>query len=378
MKYTYLDYAASTPIAQEVIDKMTQVMSNTYGNPSSIHQLGQDAKLEIELARDEVSSLLNAKPLEICFTSGGTESDNHAILGACFANEGKHIISSPIEHKAILNTLTYLEEKHGYNVSYLSIDSDGNIDLEELKSLIQEDTVLVSLMYVNNEIGIVNPIEKIGKICKERNVLFHTDAVQAVGKIDIDLSQTHVDLLSASGHKIYGPKGVGFTYIRKGTKVEKVIHGGAQEFDMRSGTENVVSIAGLGEAIKLCKQNMMKDKQHITELQSYLKSELIQNFDSIKFNGDVENKIYSIINVSFAGISGEAILHRLNSKGIAVSSGSACTSGSIEPSHVILELKNGKEYENSSIRISLGRTTTKDDIDYLIGSFSKIVKNKRS
>lgn len=374
MSTIYLDHAATTPLAPEVISKMTHVMNNIYGNPSSIHRFGQDAKLEVDMAREEICSFLNAKPLEICFTSGGTESDNHAIIGACFANDGNHIITAPTEHKAVLNAINYLVENHGYSVSFLSISEDGTIDLNELKFLIKKETVLVSLMYVNNEIGLIHPVEEIGEICKAHNILFHTDAVQAFGKINIDLKNSAIDLLSASSHKIYGPKGAGFTYIRKGTLIDKTVHGGAQEFDMRSGTENVISISGFGEAVKRCKKILDSDFKKISELQAYFIQHIQSEITDIHINGSLENRIYNNVNISFSGCNGEAILHQLNTKGIAVSSGSACTSGSIESSHVIEALNLGSSLTNSAIRFGLGRSTTRDELDTVISSLKNIIQ----
>ena len=378
MKRIYMDYSATTPVAPEVVDRITYIYSNVYGNPSSIHQTGQDAKLAVDMAREEIAQFISAKPLEICFTSGGTESDNHAILGACFANAGTHIISAKTEHKAVLNTLEYLEEKHGYTITYLPVDTAGNISLSDLKSAIRPETVLVTLMYVNNEIGTIHPVQEIGRICKENGVLFHTDAVQAFGKIAIDMTTLHVDLLSASAHKIYGPKGIGFTYIRKGTLVDKFVIGGVQEFDMRGGTENVAAIAGFGKAVELCKKNIELDHSHIKELQSYFLNLLKKEITDIHINGSETQRIYSNMNVSFAGCDGETLLHHLNAKQIDVSSGSACTSGSIEPSHVIQALNIDPKYVESAIRFGFGRHTTKEEIENVVLCLKQCVDKIRS
>jgi cysteine desulfurase len=380
MKNLYLDHLATTPVDPEVIKEMTDVLKKNFGNPSSIHKFGQNSRLIIEKSREVFAKFLNAKPLEIVFTSGGTEADNLAIIGAARANtdKGKHIITSKIEHSAVLDAARYLEEKESFKISFVKIKENGLPDITHLKKLIREDTILISLMYVNNEIGTISQIEEIANLCHQKNILFHTDAVQAFGKIEIDLQKIPIDLLSASAHKIYGPKGIGFLYIRKGVKVDKRSIGGYQEYDMRGGTENIAGISGFAKATELAFKHLEQDKTKISYLQNYFIDRVLNEISGAKLNGDRKNRIFHNISFSFENIEAAAVLHYFDRQGIAISAGSACSSGSLNPSRVITVIEKDKNLHHSAIRIGLGRSTTKEDLDYVLDELKKIIEKLRN
>jgi len=378
-KIIYMDNAATTKVHPNVLKAMLPYLKQNYGNPSSIYALGQESRKAIETAREQVAKALRANSNEIFFTSGGSESDNWAIKGIAFANQdrGKHIITTNIEHHAVLHTCKYLE-KYGFEITYLPVKSNGIIDIKDLKKAIRKDTILVSVMYANNEIGTVQPIEEIGKITKEKGIYFHTDAVQAIGNIPIDVKKSNIDLLSISGHKFNAPKGVGALYIRKGTKILNMIHGGGQEKNMRAGTENVASIVGMGKAIDLATENIEKKNRYIKELRKYLIDNILKNIPDTILNGDREKRLAGNINLCFKYIEGESILLMLDSLGICASSGSACTSGSLEPSHVLLALGLPHEIAHGSLRLTLSKENTQEEIDYVLSVLPDIVKKLRS
>lgn len=378
-KIIYMDNAATTKVHPNVLKAMLPYLKQNYGNPSSIYALGQESRKAIETAREQVAKALRANSNEIFFTSGGSESDNWAIKGIAFANQdrGKHIITTNIEHHAVLHTCKYLE-KYGFEITYLPVKSNGIIDIKDLKKAIRKDTILVSVMYANNEIGTVQPIEEIGKITKEKGIYFHTDAVQAIGNIPIDVKKSNIDLLSISGHKFNAPKGVGALYIRKGTKILNMIHGGGQEKNMRAGTENVASIVGMGKAIDLATENIEKKNRYIKELREYLIDNILKNIPDTILNGDREKRLAGNINLCFKYIEGESILLMLDSLGICASSGSACTSGSLEPSHVLLALGLPHEIAHGSLRLTLSKENTQEEIDYVLSVLPDIVKKLRS
>jgi len=374
-----MDNAATTKVHPNVLKAMLPYLKQNYGNPSSIYALGQESRKAIETARRQVAKALGANSDEIFFTSGGSESDNWVIKGIAFANQdrGKHIITTNMEHHAVLHTCKYLE-KYGFEITYLPVRQNGIIDIKDLKKAIRKDTILVSVMYANNEIGTVQPIEEIGKITKEKGIYFHTDAVQAIGNIPIDVKKSNIDLLSISGHKFNAPKGVGALYIRKGTKILNMIHGGGQEKNMRAGTENVASIVGMGKAIDLATENIEKKNRYIKELREYLIDNILKNIPDTILNGDREKRLAGNINLCFKYIEGESILLMLDSLGICASSGSACTSGSLEPSHVLLALGLPHEIAHGSLRLTLSKENTKDEIDYVLSVLPDIVKKLRS
>ena len=375
----YLDNNATTPLDSEVFKEMTPYMTTIYGNPSSIHMAGRKSKSAIEKARDQVAKALNASASEIYFTSGGTESDNMAIRGLAHAlkDKGNHIISSKIEHPAVLNTLEELKSE-GYEITLLDVDKNGFVNLEQLERSITNKTILITIMYANNEIGTIEPISEIGKIAKRHNVLFHTDAVQAVGHINIDLQKLGVDALSLSAHKFYGPKGVGALYLKKGTPFSKITFGGHQERDRRPGTENTAGIVGLGKAIELATALLDQNKAQIETLRDYFISQITSKLTSVTINGDLKKRISNNINISFSGVDGETLLQNLDLMGICVSSGSACSSGSLAPSHVLLALGLDKATAKSSIRVSLNKYNTKEELDFTIDAIVKIVNNLRN
>ncbi len=377
-KQIYMDNAATTSIYPDVLDSMLPYLKENYGNPSSIYSLGRESKKAIELAREKVAKAINANTNEIYFTSGGTESDNWAIKGVAFANEskGKHIITSNIEHHAVLHTCQYLE-KCGFEITYLPVKSNGIIDIQDLKKAIRKDTILISIMYANNEIGTIQPIEEIGKIAKENGICFHTDAVQAIGNIKIDVNRLNIDLLSLSGHKFHGPKGVGVLYIRENTKILNMIHGGGQEFKKRAGTENVAGIVGLGTAIEIATRDITKNTLYLIGLRDRLIQGLLQNIPDTILNGDPISRLPGNINVCFKYIEGESIILLLDQSGISASSGSACTSGSLEPSHVLLAIGRSHEIAHGSLRLSLSTENSIDDIDFVLERLPVIVKNLR-
>ncbi|HAR87325.1 MAG TPA: cysteine desulfurase NifS [Clostridium sp.] len=377
-KTVYMDYAATTYTKPEVLEEMIPYFTEFYGNPSSIYSISRETKKAIDKARNRIAKAINADPAEIYFTGGGSEADNWAIKGIALANKnkGNHIITTKIEHHAVLHTCEYLE-KQGFEVTYLDVDEEGSIRLEELKNAIKPSTILVTIMTANNEIGTVQPIKEIGAICKERKVFFHTDAVQAIGHIDMDVKNMDIDALSLSGHKIYGPKGVGVLYLRKGIKIHNLVHGGAQERNRRAGTENVAGIVGLGKAIELAMENLTEEKERLT----YLRDKLIKGLLEIpysKLNGSVEDKrLPGNVNISFEFIEGESVLLMLDAKGICASSGSACTSGSLDPSHVLLSIGLPHEVAHGSLRLTMGAKTTEEEVDYVIETVPAIVQRLR-
>jgi len=371
-KYIYLDHAATTFVKKEVLDEMLPYFSQKFGNPSSIYKLGKDSKKAVENAREQVAKALNAKKNEIFFTSCGSEADNWALKGVAFANKtkGNHIITSKIEHPAILNTCETLE-RQGFNVTYLNVDKNGFISLEELENSIRVDTIAISIMFANNEIGTIQPIEKIGRIAKMNNVYFHTDAVQAIGNIRINVKELGIDLLSMSAHKFYGPKGVGALYVREGVNFERIQDGGHQEKGKRSGTENVAGIVGLAEAIKCSYKDFDYNNTKLLNLRNYFITKLKENLKGIKINGDLEKRLPGNINVSFPNVDGGQLLLQLDEYGICASAGSACSTGSSKPSHVLTSIGLSKEEANGTLRFTLGKENTKQEIDYTINVLKK-------
>ena len=375
----YADNAATTRMSRTAIDAMIPYMENVYGNPSSLYSIGQEAKEALEQAREEVAAVINADPREILFTSGGSEADNQALRSAAVigAKKGKkHIISSAFEHHAILHTLNRLE-KEGYEVTLLPVHEDGLVRPEELEAAIREDTCLVSIMYANNAIGTVQPIHEIGEICKKHGVLFHTDAVQAVGHVKIDVKADHIDMLSASAHKFHGPKGTGFLYARKGIALTNLIEGGAQEKGKRAGTENVPGIMAMAAALKEAAGNLEQNAAH----QTALRDRLIEGLSKIPhsaLNGDAKKRLPGNVNFCFEGIEGESLLLLLDDRGISASSGSACTSGSLDPSHVLLAIGRVHDVAHGSLRLSLGEEITEEEVDYLIQNVKEVVEYLRS
>ena len=379
MNRIYLDNAATTALAPEALEAMLPYLGSHYGNASSIYETGRDARQAVDAARRQVAELIHAKPSEVFFTSGGTESDNWAIKGIAFANKskGNHIITSAIEHHAVLETMHWLESQ-GFEVSYLPVGENGIIDPDQVARAITDKTVLISVMAANNEIGTLQPISAIGEIAKKHKIAFHTDAVQAVGAIPVDVNEWHVDLLSLSGHKFHGPKGMGALYIRTGTRVERLIHGGAQERNRRAGTENVTGIVGLGAAAKKAMELLASGTEKITMLRNRLIDGIISTIPDVRLNGDRATRLPNNANVSFKYIEGEALLLHLDLNGIAASSGSACASGSLEPSHVLLAAGLDAEDAHSSIRFTLSDTTTQDEIDTVLGLLPSIVNKLRA
>jgi cysteine desulfurase len=379
MKKIYMDHNATTPLHPEALDAMLPFLKDNFGNPSSIHWAGRGVRKYIDEARGKVANLLNADPSEIAFTGGGSESDNLAIKGAAYAlkKEGNHIITTQVEHPAVSNTCEYME-KTGYKVTYLLVDHEGMIDLDELKGSITSKTVLISIMYANNETGTLLPIKEVGEIAADKGILFHTDAVQAVGKIPMDLKDLKIDLLSLSGHKLYGPKGIGCLYVKKGTSLVPLIHGGHQEGGRRAGTENIPSIVGLGKACEIASRDMGFQVKHITKLRDRLYEGIIDKLDHVKLNGHPVNRIPNTLNLSFEFIEGESLLLNLDLEGIAVSSGSACTSGSLKPSHVLTAMGLTPEIAQGSLRFSLGLGNTEEDVEYVLGVLPEIVNRLRS
>ena len=378
MENVYFDNAATTRLDDEVLETMMPYLKEHYGNASSIYKLGRESKKAVEESREKIANILNCKPNEIYFTAGGSESDNTAIKGIARANrkKGNHIITSKIEHPAILETCKGLE-KEGFEVSYISVDENGIVDLEELKREIRPTTILITIMFANNEIGTIEPVKEIGQIAHEHNIYFHTDAVQAVGSVKIDVQELNIDSLSLSGHKFYGPKGIGALYVRTGVQFEKYISGGHQERNKRAGTENVPGIVGLGKAIELAYSNLEEHNKKIKELRDYYVEEVSKKIPYIKINGDMEKRLPGNSNISFRFIEGEGLLLNLDLKGICASSGSACTSGSLDPSHVLLAIGLPHEIAHGSLRISIGKYNTKEEVDYLIDNLVEIVNRLR-
>ena len=378
MENVYLDNSATTKMDERVLEEMLPYLKEDYGNASSLYSLGRKIKKAIEDSREKVATILNCRPDEIYFTSGGSESDNTAIKGIARANrkKGNHIITSKIEHLAVLDTCKELE-KEGFEVTYLDVDSKGKVNIEELKKAIRKDTILISIMYANNEIGTIQDISEIGRIARENNVYFHTDAVQAVGNLDIDVQAQNIDSLSLSGHKFYGPKGIGVLYVRKNVKFNKFIAGGHQERNKRAGTENVANIVGLSKALEISYNELKEHREKILYLRNYYEEKVKQNIDNIIINGDEKNRLPGNSNISFIGVNGQDLLLNLDMIGICVSSGSACTSGSIDASHVLIALGVKEEVAKSSIRVSIGKYNTKEEIDYLVENLIEIVKRQR-
>lgn len=378
MKTIYLDNSATTKTDEEVIKAMLPYLSENYGNPSSIYRLGRENRKAVEDAREKVAKALNCEPNEIYFTAGGSESDNTAIRGIAYGykNKGNHIITSKIEHPAVLETCKQLE-REGFEVSYINVNENGIINIEELEKEIKQTTTLITVMFANNEIGTLQPIKEIGEIAKKHNIIFHTDAVQAVGSIKIDVKELNIDSLSLSAHKFYGPKGIGALYVRKGVKFDKFINGGHQERNKRAGTENVAGIVGLGKAIELAYSELDKHNAEIKKLRDYYVEEIEKRIPYIKINGDKEKRLPGNSNISFRFIEGEGLLLNLDLKGICASSGSACTSGSLDPSHVLLAIGLPHEIAHGSLRISIGKYNTKEEIDYLIENLVEIVNRLR-
>ncbi|MGL4912987.1 MAG: cysteine desulfurase NifS [Romboutsia sp.] len=376
----YMDYSATTPVKKEVLDAMMPYLTDYFGNASSFHTFGREAKSALDKAREQVASLVNAKPNEIYFTAGGTESDNWALEGVAFAHKdkGNHIITSKIEHHGILHTCEYLEKHHGFEITYLDVDGDGKIKLEDLEAAIKDNTILISIMFANNEIGTIQPIDEIAKIAKKHKVLFHTDAVQASGNVPVDVKALDVDLMSMSSHKIYGPKGIGALYIKTGTKLHTFVHGGAQERRRRAGTENIPSIVGYGKAAQMAKSNMENHVQTLTNLRAKLIKEILEKIPYTRVNGSMEDRLPGNVNFSFEFIEGEGILLMLDMLGIAASSGSACTSGSLDPSHVLMAIGLPHEIAHGSLRLTIGDFTTEDDIDYIIEKLPPVIERLRS
>lgn len=379
MRQVYLDYSATTPVKEDVWKAMLPYYTDFYGNPSSLYSVGLEAKAGLDKARGQVADLINAEPREITFTSCGTEADNWVLEGVAdkLKEKGKHIITSKIEHHAILHTCEYLEKK-GFEVTYLDVDENGIVDLEQLKSAIREDTILISIMYANNEIGTIQPIREIGAIAHEHGILFHTDAVQAFGQVPINVDEDQIDMLSASGHKLNGPKGIGFLYIRKGVKIRSFIHGGAQERRRRAGTENVPGIVGFGKAVERAVSTMEARTKKERELRDYLIERIEKEIPYCRLNGDRTKRLPNNVNFSFRFIEGESLLIMLDMKGICASSGSACTSGSLDPSHVLLAIGLPHEIAHGSLRMTLSEETTKEDLDYVVENLKEIVGNLRS
>ena len=374
----YLDNSATTPLKKEVLDAMMPYLTQHFGNPSSIYTIGRDAKAAIETARQQVADAIGATPAEIYFTGCGSEADNWAIKGIARAKEkkGKHIITSAIEHHAVLHTLNYLE-KQGFEVTYLPVDEFGKISLAVLEEAIRPDTILITIMTANNEVGTIQPILEIGKIARAHNVVFHTDAVQAIGVLEMDVKEMCVDMLSLSAHKFGGPKGVGALYVRNGIRPEIFMHGGAQERARRAGTENVASIVGLGKAITLATKNIPEKAKKLSALRDYLIEHIMKEIPYVKLNGHPADRLPGNANFSFHFIEGESLLLMLDLNGIAASSGSACTSGSLDPSHVLLAMGLPHETAHGSLRISIGEENTKEEIDQVIALLPQIVQKLR-
>lgn len=378
MKNVYMDYSATTPVKKEVLDAMLPYFSEHFGNPSSLYSIAQESKEALERARGQVASLIGAKANEVFFTAGGSEADNWALEGVADAlkDKGNHIITTKIEHHAILHTAEYLE-KHGIDVTYLDVDAEGRVNPEDVEKAITDKTVLISIMMVNNEVGTIEPIKEIAEIAHNHGILLHTDAVQALGNVPIDVNNMGIDLMSMSGHKIYGPKGVGALYIRKGTKISNFIHGGAQEMKKRAGTENLAGIVGFGKAAELAKENLESHINRVSELRDYFISEVTSKIPDTIVNGSMEHRHPGNANISFEYIEGESMLILLDMNGISVSTGSACSSKSLTPSHVLSAMGIPVERIHGTLRFTIGDPTTKEDIDYVIEKLVEIVQKLR-
>lgn len=376
----YLDYSATTPVKEEVLKEMIPYYTEKFGNPSSLYTIGLESKAAIDKARGQVAGLINAEPTEVYFTGGGSEADNWTLFSVANAmktkGKGNHIITSKIEHHAVLHSCQFLE-KNGFEVTYLDCEKDGTITPESLEAAIRPDTILVSIMFINNEIGTIEPIEALAKVAHDHGIIFHTDAVQALGNTHIDVKKMGIDMMSMSSHKIYGPKGEGALYMRKGIKIPSFIHGGAQEMGKRAGTENLPGIVGFGKAAELAGENLDKHIKHCTEIRNYLLDQIKKNIPDVVVNGNMEHRHPGNANVTFEYIEGESILLLLDSFGIAVSTGSACSSKSLKPSHVLTAIGVPDEMIHGTIRFTVGDFTTKEDIDYVIECLTKVVSRLR-
>lgn len=379
MKNVYMDYSATTYVKPEVLEEMLPYFTQKFGNPSSFYGISRETKRAIDKARGQIAEALNCDADEVYFTGGGSEADNWAIKGIASAHKkkGNHIITTKIEHHAVLHTCQYLE-KNGFDVTYLDVDSEGFINLDDLRNAITDKTILVSIMFANNEIGTIQPIKEIGEICRENKVLFHTDAVQAVGNIPVDVKEMNIDMLSLAGHKIYGPKGIGVLYIKKGIKIDNLIHGGAQEKNRRAGTENIASIVGLGKAIELSQASLEEHMKKLTLLRDRLIDGLLK-IPYTELNGPRGDKrLPGNVNVRFRFIEGESILLSLDFQGVCASSGSACTSGSLDPSHVLLAIGLPHELAHGSLRLTMGEGSTEEDVDYVLEVTPPIIERLRN
>ena len=378
-RVVYLDNAATTSTKKEVVDAMYPFFTESFGNPSSVYDFAAKNKKAVNDSRQTIADALHADVRDIYFTAGGSESDNWALIATAeaYENKGKHIITSKIEHHAILHTCDYLESR-GFEITYIDVDENGILKLDELKKAIRPDTILISVMFANNEIGTIQPIKEIGEIAKEHDILFHTDAVQAFGQIPINVDELHIDMLSASGHKLHGPKGIGFLYIRKGLKLRSFIHGGAQERKRRAGTENVPGIVGLGKAVSIAVETMDERIKHETEVRDYMIEKIKKTIPYCRLNGDRTKRLPNNVNFSFQFVEGESLLIMLDMEGICASSGSACTSGSLDPSHVLLAIGLPHEIAHGSLRMTLSEETTIEDADYVIDKLQGIVAKLRS
>lgn len=374
MKLIYFDHAATTPVKQEVVNEMLPYFSTNFGNASSIYSIGRRSKKAIDLARTRVAKAINCNEKEIYFTSCGSESDNLAIKGVAYANKekGNHIITSKIEHPAVLRTCESLEGD-GFEVTYLNVDENGFIDLEELKNSIKPETILISIMFANNEIGTIEPIKQIAEIAKQRKIIFHSDCVQAIGNINIDVQELGIDMLSMSAHKFYGPKGVGALYVKNGIEFKKIQDGGKQERNKRAGTENVAGIVGLGKAIEIANNNLENYNRKLLKLRNYFVREITSKYENIKINGDLKQRLPGNINISFPNVDAEELLLKLDSLGICASAGSACSSGSSKPSHVLTAIGLNKDLVGGSLRITFGEQNNIDEVKFLIDSIAEII-----
>ena len=380
MKTTYMDYSATTYVKPEVLDAMMPFFTEKFGNPSSFYGISRETKMAVDNARAQVAKAINCDPNEVYFTGGGSEADNWAIKGIATAHmkKGNHIITTKIEHHAVLHTCEFLE-KFGFEVTYLDVNEEGFIDLKQLESAITDKTILVSIMFANNEIGTIQPIKEIGAICREKKVLFHTDAVQAIGSVAVDVKEMNIDLLSLAGHKLYGPKGIGALYIRKGVRIDNLIHGGGQERGRRAGTENIPGVVGLGKAIEIATENIEENRARLTVLRDKLIDGILERIPYARLNGPRGDKrLPGNSNISFEFIEGESILLSLDFEGICASSGSACTSGSLDPSHVLLAIGLPHEKAHGSLRTTLGAASTEEDVEKLLNELPPIIERLRN
>ncbi|HID25030.1 MAG TPA: cysteine desulfurase NifS [Thermoplasmata archaeon] len=382
MRRIYLDHAATTPVDKEVVEMMLPYFTKYYGNASSLHSFGRESHDALQKSRQQVADILNAKNNEIIFTSGGTESDNFALKGVAYRNKDKrgskgyNIITSAIEHPAVLETCKHLE-KQGFKVKYLPVDEYGRIKLDELEKSISKDTFLISIMFANNEIGTIEPIEEIGKIASENNIVFHTDAVQAIGKIPIDLKKLHIDMLSISSHKIYGPKGVGALFVREGVKLQPILHGGGHETGLRSGTENIPGIVGLGKACELARKRLQEDTAHMRKLRDLLVSGVLEKIEESYLNGHPQERLVNNAHFRFTAIEGESLVIGLDEKGVAASTGSACSSKKLQPSHVLLAIGLTPVDAHGSLRLTLGWENTREEVEYVLQVLPEVVTRLR-